>query len=150
MATTIIPATLTVQLTATLSLAGKDFDIDVTEAIASVTNADKRIIPIPITEVDAVQVLEAVAGVGKGRFEDFNFAVFVNRDDTNFVRIRAIEPAGNTVDFRLDAGQFMVFWNANIETNQTGAAFGAFVNFETFAFQADTAPVDVEYLVAQV
>ena len=44
----------------------------------------------------------------------------------------------------------MIFWNSKIAVNTTGAAFGAFVNFETFVFQADTATVDVEYLVAQV
>lgn len=148
MATTITPSSLTVQLTATIQLGAKSLDIDVTESIASVTNADKRIVPIPTSEVDIVQVLSAV--VGKGTFEDYNFAIFVNRDDTNFVRIRAREGGGDTADFRIDAGQFMIFWNTKIETNTTAAAFGAFVDFDTFAFQADTASVDLEYLVAQV
>jgi len=148
MATTITPGTLTLSIDATLSLAGEDLDISYTLALAGVTNGDKRIITIPTSEVDVLQVVSAV--VGKGTLEDYNFVIFINRDDTNFVRLRVREGGGDTADFRLDAGRAMIFYNSKMEVNTTAAAFGAFVDFDTFAMQANSADVDVEYLVAQV
>jgi len=76
MATTITPAPLVVKTTCTLSLAGKSYDLEASQTIALVTNADKRLIPVPTSEVDVVSVV--AASVGKGTLEDFDFIILVN------------------------------------------------------------------------
>jgi len=148
MATTVTPADLVVTTAATLTLAGKTFDISASKTIASVKNADKRIIRVPTSQIDVVQVISAA--VGKGTFDTFNFAAFINRDDTNYVRIRIRKGGADTVDFRLDAGQMMTFWNSKISVSATAAAFAAFQDYDSVAMQANTAAVDIEYLVAKV
>ncbi len=149
MATTITPADAVATLGVTLTLGGKTFDISFSNTISSCTQALREIIEIPITEVD-IFGLTSAGTVGKGTFLDFDGFFIMNRDDTNFIRLRWLETGGDTVDFKLEAGQFMILWNSNIEVNTTGAAFGAFVALDTVAVQADTAPVDIEILAIKI
>lgn len=153
MATTIIPADAVVTLTVTLTLGGKTFDIEYSKTISSVTRADRNIVPMQAgSETDLIQL--QVPGVStsndKGTFADFDGFFIMNRDDTNFVRIRISKAGADTVDFRLDPEEFMILWNSKMEVNTTEAAFGAYVDFEDVSIQADTATVDVEYLAFKI
>ncbi len=148
MATVVVASDAIITQSVVLSLAGEDFNLTATRTISLVTAADRRIIPVPTSEVDVVTLTSAA--VGKGQFESFDFFMIVNRDDTNFVRLRVRQVAGDTVDFRLDPGEWMCFWNDRIEVNTTAAAFGAFVGWDTIAVQADTASVDLEYLAVAI
>lgn len=148
MATTIIAADATITTTGTLLLGGKSFDFTVTKVISSCTQALKEIIEVPTSQVDIFGLTAAV--VGKGTFLDFNFFIIINRDDTNFVRLRWLETGGDTVDFQLDPGDFMILNNSSVEVNTTGAAFGAFVTLDTVAVQADTAAVDLEMVAYKI
>ena len=67
--------------------------------------------------------------IGIGKFSDFDGFFVANRDDTNFVRIRIVKTGADTVDFKLEAGQFMILWNKKMDVNTTEAAFAAFVDF---------------------
>lgn len=149
MSTTIVAASAAIKLTVTLILGGKTFDIEFNKTISAVTRADRNIFPAPTNEVSLVALADA-AGISKGSFTDFNGFFVINRDDTNFVRLRISQNGGDTVDFKLEAGDFMILWNKKIETNTTEAAFGAFVDFDTVSVQADTAIVDLEFLAIQV
>lgn len=149
MATTIIPGDAVVTLGVTLSLGGKTFDISFSNTVSSCTSALREIITVPITEVDMFGLTSSTT-VGKGTFVDFDGFFIMNRDDTNFIRLRWLETGGDTVDFKLEAGQFMILWNSSIEVNVTGAAFAAFVTLDTVVTQADTAPVDIEMLAIKV
>lgn len=151
MATTIIPATLTVTVTAVCEFAdGKTYNLSKISTVANIAQADTRIIPIPIAgEVEVIGISTAAA-IDRGVFTDFDCLILVNQDDTNFVRIRISENGGDTADFRLDPGETMIFWNANLEVNTTEAAFGAFVTPDMISAQADTASVDLEYAIYQV
>lgn len=149
MATTIVAADATIKLTVALTLGGKTFDVEYNKTVSSCTNALREIITIPTSEVD-IFGLTSAATVGKGTFTDFDGFFIVNRDDTNFIRLRWLQTGGDTVDFQLEAGDFMILWNSNMEVNTTGAAFGAFVTLDTVAVQADTAPVDIEMLAIKI
>jgi|2_EtaG_2_1085320.scaffolds.fasta_scaffold23385_2 hypothetical protein len=149
MATTVTPADAVVTLGVTLTLAGKTFDVSYAKTLSSCTRADRNIVPVPTSEIGLVQ-LTTPAAIGPGTFSDFNGFFVMNRDDTNFVRIRFSQNAGDTVDFKLEAGQFMILWNKKLEVNTTEAAFSAFVDFDTVYVQADTAAVDVEYLAVEI
>lgn len=151
MATTIVAADAVVTLTVTLTLGGKTFDISYSRTISSCTRADRNIVPVRFaTEQDIIELFAGAAAIGKGSFASFDGFFVMNRDDTNFVRIRVSQNAGDTVDFRLDPGEFMILWNERIEVNTTEAAFGAFVDFDTVSMQADTAEVDIEYLAIKI
>jgi len=148
MATTVTPADAVVTLGVTLTLAGKTFDVSYSKTLSSCTRADRNIVPVPTSQVGLVQL--TAAAIAPGTFADFNGFFVMNRDDTNFVRIRFSQNAGDTVDFKLEAGQFMILWNKKLEVNTTEAAFSAFVDFDTVYVQADTAAVDVEYLAVEI
>ena len=149
MATTIIPADAVVKLTVTLTLGGKTFDIEYSNTISSCTNALREVIEVPFAgEVDLFGLTSAA--VDKGTFTDFDGFFIMNRDDANFVRLRWLETGGDTVDFKLEAGKFMILNTKEIEVNTTGAGFAAFVNLDTVAIQADTANVDVEFLAVKI
>ncbi len=151
MATLITPQTLTVVITATIPYTEvEEFKVTNTFTISNVTEVDKRIMPVPLAgEVDIIGVSTAGA-IDKGQMTDFDFLIVTNKDDTNFVRLRFYETGGDTVDFRLEAGRSMIFWDKEFEVNTTQAVFGAFVNADTVAAQADTAAVDIEYLICKV
>lgn len=149
MATTIVAADAVVTLSVALTLGGKVFDIEFQNTVSSCTNALREVIEIPFAgEVDIFGL--TAASVDKGTFKDFDGFFLMNRDNTNFIRLRWLEAGGDTVDFKLKAGKFMILWAKEIEVNTTGAAFGAFVNLDTVAVQADTADVDVEFLAIKI
>lgn len=149
MATTIVPADATVTLTVSLTLGGKTFDIEFANTVSNCTSALREVIEVPFAgEVDLFGLTSA--SVDKGTFLDFDGFFIMNRDDTNFVRLRWLETGGDTVDFKLNPGEFMILWNSKIEVNTTGGAFAAFVNLDTVAVQADTADVDLEFLAIKV
>jgi len=149
MATTIIPADLTVTLSASLTLAGKSFDIEFNKTISDVTRADRNIVPVPFeTEITIVQLF--AAAVSKGTFTDFNGFFIANRDDTNAIRLRFARSGGDTVDIEIIAGGFFVLFSNQMSVNTTEAAFAAFVDMETISMQAVDAEVDIEYLAVQI
>jgi len=148
MATLITPATATI--TYNLIITGfadevGDYGITHSTTIASITESYKRVIPVPSGA--ETEILGISGTTGKGIMQDVDTVIITNLDDTNFVRIRVSENGGDTVDFRLDAGQTMVWNNTDIEVNVTEAAFGAFVTADMISAQADTADVDVEFIV---
>lgn len=151
MPTTIIPAPAVIKLTVTLTLGGKTFDTEFSKTISAVTRADRNIVPvITAGEQEIIELFSGASAIEKGSFADFDAFAIMNRDDTNFVRIRWSEDGGDTVDMRLDPGEFMMLWNSKLEVNTTEAAFGAFVDFDTVSMQADTASVDIEYIAIEV
>lgn len=148
MSTTITPGTAVIKHTMTLTLGGKNFDVEFTKTINSVLAADKRIVRVPTSQIDLVTL--TAAAVGKGQFQSFNHFVIMNRDDTNFVRFRISESGGDTSDQKLNPGEWMVLWNSELEVNITEAAFTAFVTWDTVSVQADTAEVDLEIVALAI
>lgn len=141
MATTIVPANAIIVATITGLTSLQIADVSESVTISSNTEgySDTKTVGTAAEETILDQTMLGLAGA-----LDFDGVFIINKDDTNFVRIRLADTGAHTVDFRLDAGEFMVFWNRGINVSTTEAAFAAFTNIDTIVAQADTASVDVK------
>jgi hypothetical protein len=139
-----LSGTLTVALTVTESTTGEKYELTRRHVISDKEQADKRLVFVPTSVVTIFLVGAAVAA---GQYVNPNMIMIVNRDDTNFVTLGFKDTGGDTVYFRLDAGEVFLLGNTKVDTNTTGAVFSAFVDFDTVTAQADTAEVALEYLV---
>ena len=148
MATTLTPGTATITQTMTLTMAGVTRNISFTKTINAIKDYDARVVEVPTSEVDIITL--TAAAVGKGQLPSFNHFTIINRDDTNFVRLRIRQAGGDTADFKLEPGDWFNLWNNQIEVNTAAGAFVAFVTWDTIALEADTAVVQLEYIAIQV
>ena len=148
MATTLTPTTLTVSITETLDINGTDQGGTNQVTIANVKEFDKRIVRVPSGA--EVNLLTYGTAVGSGQVIRANIAYLriTNKDDTNFIRVRAIDTGADVADFRLDAGKSFMLHNGKIHADGSAGAFSAFADIDNIAAQADTADVDIEYLIA--
>lgn len=64
------------------------------------------------------------------------------------IPITAVVTVGDIADIKIDAGKWFFIGNAKLDVNTNGAAFGSFDDLDSINAQADTAPIDVEYFVA--
>ena len=143
MATTIPPANAAITGLTSLQVA------DVSESVTVSSNTEAYTDVINIGTASEVTILDSGAIDDAGAL-DFDGVFIINKDDTNFVRIRLADTGGHTVDFQLDAGRFMFFWNRSINVSTTEAAFGAFTNIDTIVAQADTLAVDVKIVAFRI
>lgn len=148
MATTLSPTSLTVSITETLDINGIDQGGTNQVVIANIKEFDKRIVRVP--SGSEVNLLTYGTAVGSGQVIRANIAYLriTNKDDTNFIRIRAIKTGAEVADIRLDAGKSFMLHNGNLSADDSGGAFSAFEDIDNIAAQANTADVDIEYLIA--
>ena len=66
------------------------------------------------------------------------------------VLVGSTEVISDTFYHKLEAGQMFIIGNTTIETNNTDASFSSFANIEQINAQADTAPVNIDYLLASI
>ena len=116
---------------------------DVSESVTVSANTEGYSNTINVGTAAEVTLLDS-QNIETGGALDFDGVFIINKDDTNFVRIRLADTGAHTVDFQLDAGRFMFFWNRSINVSTTEAAFGAFTNIDTIVGRADTAACDVK------
>ena len=77
---------------------------------------------------------------------DIKQALIVNRDDTNFVRIRVKNTGGATMDVKLLAGQSYIINTNQLSVSETDGAFASFETIDTVLAEADTAECKVEVI----
>jgi len=143
----VTPASAVVSSTLALTLGGRDKSFSFSRTVASVTSYIDELITAPLGAETQVFGINGAAGTdGLGALSSINYLIVYNTDDTNFVRLRFKETGGDTVDFKLLAGEWMIFNNTSIEVNTTGAAFSAFVAGDYVGIQPDTAAVDVQVI----
>lgn len=150
MGTTITPTNASLEITFSLDFGTKDYGFKKTIAYNAVTQADKRIMELPLGAETEIIGIAGAAGMGRGLFDDFDLLMIANQDDTNFARIRMSENGGDTIDYKLLPGQVMFITSNEIEVNTTEAAFGAFVNADMISGQPDTAALDIEYTIIKI
>ncbi len=147
MATTITPANAAITAAITGLTALRIADVSESVTISSNTEGYSNTINVGI----AAEVTLLDAGmIDTGGVLDFDGVFIINKDDTNFIRLRLADTGAHTVDFQLDPGQFMFFWNRSINVSTTEAAFGAFTNIDTIVAQADTGAVDVQIIAFRI
>ena len=158
MATEISPATLTVTITETITLDGEARGGTVTQTIASVSEIAKRVMEVPITEIEIAKFQATNPGAGTFDEADVKYVRLSNRDATNHVVFVFTDDSATEFAIKVDAGNSIAFFGDNsggvadwmkaggsaLTVNSTVAA-GDIV---TISAIADTAPVDIEYLIA--
>lgn len=148
MATTIVPANLTVTISEEVNLNNQPISSKNELVIANVNEVDKRIMSIPTSsEVTVVAFATAVAA---GTFVrgDLKYVRITNKDTVNYARIRVKKNGADTFDTRLDAGQSFIMGNTKESVSATAAAFATFQDADSINMQAYDAAIDIEYFVA--
>ncbi len=150
MATTIIPATLTVTISEQVILNNQPINSENKLTIASITQVDKRIVSIPTSS--EVTLVDFAASVAAGTFVSSNlkYVRVTNKDAVNYARIRVKKSGADTFDVRLDAGKSFIMGNTDESVSATAATFTTFVTMGSILAQANTAAVDVELFVASI
>ena len=147
MASTITPATATVTITESLTLGNVDRGGTHARTIANVAEADRRVMTIDSSnEVDIIE-LNSDAGQGKFNRASIRYIRITNLDNTNFLRVRFKNAGAETADVKVDAGATFMLSTGSMDADTSAGAFSAFVDIDNISAQADTADVDIEYVV---
>ena len=150
MASTVTAATATVQITESLTLANVDRGGTHTRTITNVAEADRRVMTVASSgETDLVE-LDTANGQGKFVRASIRYIRITNLDDTNFIRVRFKKSGAETADVKVSAGATFMFSTGSMDVDATASAFSAFVDIDNISAQADTADVDIEFVVFAV
>ena len=154
MASTITAATMTVKITESISLNGKDQGAINSFTIPSVATISKRIIDVPASEVEIIAMSSSAVSSGTFIESDVKYIRITNLDDTNHVTLLFKNEDNNEYAVKLDKGQTFIY-NGDLTggvvdtmdaaTETLSVSFGDLVNITA---QADTAACDIEMFVA--
>ena len=153
MATTLTAAALTVTITESIELNGKNQGGTNTLSIGSVATISKRIIDVPASEVEIIAMSTAVAS---GTFVegDVRYIRITNLDDTNHVTLTFKDEDNTEFAVKLDKGQSFIY-NGDLSggvvdtMHAGGSALTVSLNdLVNVTALADTAACDVEVFVA--
>lgn len=150
MATTITAQSLTVTISTQITLNGQAINSENQLVIPSINEFAKRIMTIPTSS--EVTVISFSTAVAAGTFirGDIKYLQLTNKDAVNYARIRVKKNGAAAFDVRLDAGQSFIMGNTKESVSETAVAFATFVDADSISAQADTASVDIEYVVASI
>ena len=158
MASTITAATMTVTISESITLNGKNKGGTQTLSISSVNEILNHIVPCT---TDKNEVLGFIAsGTAKGSFLEANvrYMRFTNLDTANHVVLFFTNESNDEVAIKLDYGQSFI-WNGDLsggvvdtmDANSAGtASSGQLADITKVSIQADTDTVDVQIFVASV
>ena len=150
MASTVTASTATVTISEVLTLGGIDRGGVHTRTITSVAEADRRVMTVSSSgEMDLIE-LNTANGQGKFVRSSIRYIRITNLDDTNFIRVRFKKSGAETADVKVDAGATFMLSTGSMDADTAAGAFSAFVDINEISAQADTADVDVEYVVFAV
>ena len=157
MTSTVTAATLTVKITETISLNGRDQGADTTLTIASVNEVMKRIVTASTTE----QVILAFGtAVAAGQFDETKvvYIRITNLDNTNFVGLIFRNENSDEFSVKLDKGQSFIY-NGDLAggvvdtmdaVDNSGLTTNTFGDLVDITADADTASCDLELFVASI
>jgi len=150
MSSTIVPSTATITISEGLTLGGIDRSGVHTRTITSIAEADRRVMTVSSSgEMDLIE-LDSNNGQGKFVRSSVKYIRITNLDDTNFIRVRFKKSGAETADVKVDAGATFMLSTGSMDADTSAGAFSAFVDINEISAQADTADVDVEYVVFAV
>ena len=158
MATTIVPASMTVTITEAIVLNGQRQGGTNSKSFASIAEISKRIVTVTVTE-STIATFSAAVASGNYIAASVRYIRFTNLDDTNFVTLTFRNQDNDEVALKLDAGQSFILngdnangmtavLNATQDADAASSAnFGSLTNIQA---DADTASVDLEMFIASV
>ena len=156
MASTITVGTLTVNITETVSLNGRDQGAENTLTVANVNEIFKRIVTVPTSEIGIYTTTDSVAGGSQFKDGRVVYVRLTNKDDTNYMLIVVKNSAdpGDEFVIKLGAGES---WMSHIQDTCMNAANYAISditvgldNIDTVTALADTAACDLEVFIASI
>ena len=156
MTSTVTAATMTVKITETITLNGRDQGADNTLTIASVNEVSKRIVTATTTE----QVILAFGtAVAAGQFDESKvvYIRITNLDDTNHVGLIFRNEDSDEFSVKLDKGQSFIY-NGDLaggvvdtmDAAATSLTSNTFADLVDITADADTASCDLELFVASI
>ena len=157
MASTVTAATLTVSLTESINIRGKNQGATTSQTVASINEIYKRILTITTNEATVVTMSGAVASSGHFNDSFVRYMRFTNLDDTNFLTLTFTNDDGDEVAIKLDAGNsFMWFADNsggmvdvfNATENADAASDTALGSITGVQADANTGNCDLEILIA--
>jgi len=149
-------ATLTIALTESLTIDGRDYGSRQTKDISSITDVTRRLITVTTTEA-TIATFSAAVGPGGYIAADVMYIRFSNLDDTNFVTLTFRNQDNDEVAIKLDAGCSLILCGDNTggmvdifnATQDADAAsdtdLGDLTNIQA---DANTGSVDLEMYIA--
>lgn len=161
MATTITPATLTVQVKEEISLNGQDQGAINSFSVASINEISKRIITVTTAESTIATFSAAVASAGHYVAADIRYIRFTNLMELgdNFITLTFRNQDNDEVAIKLDAGQSFILngdnsdgmtavFNATQDADAASdTAFGSLTNIQA---DANSGSCDLEMFIASV
>jgi hypothetical protein len=165
MATTVVPKSLKVTITEQMQLAGNNQDIQTITSITEINEFSNRIVTVPSgSEIGLLAFATSSYAMNAGTYiqSDIKYIRVSNLDDSNFVDLRVLNTDGDSYEVKLDAGKSFLLGNTRLNTpsqedyvddkyvtfGYVDTLFAPAVNADEIRARADTANVDVEYLVA--
>lgn len=149
MATTLSNATFTSTITESVTLNGVATTASQTLSIANVNEYDKRIVNIGTSVVNLIG-FGAANSVGTFVRTNVKYIRITNLDDTNFATIGVIDTGGDVFYVKLEAGKSFILGCDDLEADTSGGSFSAWSEADFITAQADTAAVDIEYMVVSI
>ena len=156
MASTLTASTLTVAITESIELNGKDQGGSNVLTIGSIATISKRIIDVPASEVTIIAISTAVAN---GTFieGDVRYIRITNLDDTNHITLTFANENDDEAAIKLDAGQSFVMNGDNSggmvdmldAIDGTGLTY-SLGDMKSVTADADTGSCDLEIYVASI
>jgi len=157
MATTLTAATMTVTITESLTLNGKNQGGTTISSIASIAEISQRILTITTNEATIATFSGAVASSGHYNDSAVRYMRFTNKDDTNFITLTFTNEDNDEVAIKLDAGNSFI-WSAdndggmvdvfNATENADSATHTAFSPLTAITADAESGTIDIEMFVA--
>ena len=150
MASTVTPSTATVTISEGLTLGGVDRSGAHTRTIENIAEADRRVMTVDSS--NEIDIIELNSDNGQGKFvrSSIRYIRITNLDNTNWIRVRFKNSGAETADVKVDAGATFMLSTGSMDADTAAGAFSAFVDIDNISAQADTADVDIEYVVLSV
>jgi len=159
MATTLTAATMTVTISESITLNGKNQGGTTTKTFASIAEITKRILTITTAESTIATFSAAVASAGHFIAADVRYIRFTNLDDENFITLTFRNQDNDEAAIKLDSGQSFI-WNAdnsgglvdvlNATQDADAASDTALGDLTNIQADANTGSCDLEMFIASV
>ena len=159
MASTVTAATLTVSLTESINIRGRNQGATTTQTVASINEIYKRILTITTNESTIATMSGAVASAGHFNDSAVRYMRFTNLEDTNFLTLTFRNQDNDEAAIKLDAGNSFM-WFADNSGGMVGVlnatqdadansdvALGSITNIQA---DANTGNCDLEIFIASV
>ena len=136
---------LTSSVTASVTVNGTTYSAINNE---SITLANDEVVHQVLNVPTSETTIGNLGLVGPASLSDLSYALIVNRDGTNFVRLRLSDTGGATTDVKLKAGECFILHSRDLSVSATEGSFSSFSSIDNIKAQANSAACDVELLMA--